>query len=94
MPAPRGRTQRRAQEGLYGAWLLDREHWPAVCSCVAAMVASTPDGFPVCCKIRLLPQLADTIKFARLLAGAAVAPTATRPPWHALPQGRIAAARV
>jgi hypothetical protein len=34
------------------------------------MVDAVPHGFPICCKIRLLPTVAETIKLCRLLRGA------------------------
>jgi predicted esterase len=47
-----GCPQKRAEEGHYGAYLLQREHWPTVLACVRAMVEGA-GCMPVSCKIRL-----------------------------------------
>lgn len=63
-----GCPQKRACEGLYGAYLADREHWPRVFAIVRALVAAL--AVPVFCKIRLQPTLAETVRFARGLQAA------------------------
>ena len=60
-----GCPQQAAANGMYGAYLLDRQHWPRVASIVAATRAAV--SIPVCCKIRLLSTLEESIHFARLL---------------------------
>jgi len=54
-----------AKNNLFGAYLLDREHWSTVAAMVEAMREAT--RIPVFCKIRLLPELADTIELAQSL---------------------------
>lgn len=63
-----GCPQKRACEGLFGAYLADREHWPRVFAIVRALVAAL--AVPVFCKIRLQPTLAETVRFARGLQAA------------------------
>jgi len=63
-----GCPQKRACEGLYGAYLADREHWPRVFAIVRALVDAL--AVPVFCKIRLQPTLAETVRFARGLQAA------------------------
>ena len=60
-----GCPQPAAADGMYGAYLLDREHWPRVASVVQALRQAVQ--LPVLCKIRLLPTLAETLEFCRLL---------------------------
>lgn len=60
-----GCPQQAASDGLYGAFLHDRVHWPRVAAIVRAMSAATT--LPICCKIRLQPVLSYSIEFARLL---------------------------
>jgi len=52
----------------FGAWLLDRHHWPLVEDMVAA--AASAVSIPVWCKIRLLPSLAETTELCRRLEAA------------------------
>lgn len=52
----------------FGAWLLDRHHWPLVESMVAATVSAV--SIPVCCKIRLLPSNAETVELCQRLEAA------------------------
>lgn len=56
---------KQARDGRFGSYLLDREHWELVGGLVAAMRAAV--SVPVCCKIRLLPTLEQTLEFCRLL---------------------------
>ena len=63
-----GCPQKRAREGLYGAHLCDHEYWPRVFHIVRTLSDSLER--PVFCKIRLLPTLSDTIRFARGLENA------------------------
>ena len=60
-----GCPQQAASDGLYGAFLHDRVHWPLVDAIVRAMCAAT--SLPICCKIRLQPVLSYSIAFAKLL---------------------------
>jgi hypothetical protein len=46
----------------YGAYLLDREHWPRAFACVSALASAL--SVPVTAKIRLLPTLEETLAFA------------------------------
>ena len=57
------------QEGGYGAYLLDKQHWPLVGSIVSAIKAAVAP-MPVLCKIRLLDRFDDTVKFCQLLEAA------------------------
>ena len=66
-----GCPQKRAQEGQYGAYLLDREHWPRVYRLVRALVDGV--AVPTSCKVRLLPSLAMTLRFCRGLQAAGCA---------------------
>ena len=61
-----------AREGGFGAYLLERDRWALVTAMVQAMRRAAPN-LPVCCKIRLLPSLADTVEFCRALEAAGVA---------------------
>ena len=63
-----GCPEKRALEGTYGAYLLDREHWPRVYGLVRALAAGV--AVPVSCKVRLLPSLAMTLRFCRGLQAA------------------------
>lgn len=63
-----GCPQSRAREELYGAFLLDRQHWDRVCGLVRALAEAL--SVPVCCKIRLMPALAETIELALRLEAA------------------------
>ena len=63
-----GCPQKRAREGVYGAYLSDREHWARVFGIVRALRKAL--SVPVFCKIRLLPTLTQTIRFARGLQAA------------------------
>jgi tRNA-dihydrouridine synthase 1 len=60
-----GCPQQAASDGMYGAFLHDRVHWPLVDAIVRAMCAAT--SLPICCKIRLQPVLSYSIAFAKLL---------------------------
>lgn len=60
-----GCPQQAASDGMYGAFLHDRVHWPLVDEIVRAMCAATT--LPICCKIRLQPVLSYSIEFAKLL---------------------------
>ena len=63
-----GCPQKRAREGVYGAFLSEREHWARVFGIVRALRKAL--SVPVFCKIRLLPTLSQTIRFARGLQAA------------------------
>ena len=76
-----GCPQKRAREGLYGAYLCDREHWARVFNIVRSLCNAL--SVPVFCKIRLLPTLAQTIRFARGLQAAGCSLLAV----HARPRG-------
>jgi nifR3 family TIM-barrel protein len=67
-----GCPQKRAQEGHYGSYLLDRRDWELVEAMVAEMANRV--SVPVTCKIRLLQTQEQTIEFARRLqrAGASL----------------------
>jgi tRNA-dihydrouridine synthase 1 len=67
-----GCPQKRAKEGHYGSYLLDRRDWELVESIVTAMASSAK--VPISCKIRLLQTQAQTLEFARRLqrAGASL----------------------
>eukprot|EP00002_Diphylleia_rotans_P023387 TRINITY_DN4600_c0_g1_i4.p1 TRINITY_DN4600_c0_g1~~TRINITY_DN4600_c0_g1_i4.p1 ORF type:complete len:363 (+),score=47.38 TRINITY_DN4600_c0_g1_i4:89-1177(+) len=56
---------KHAKENLYGSYLLDRQYWPLVCKIVNML--SNGINIPVCCKIRLLSTVEETIEFAKLL---------------------------
>lgn len=66
-----GCPQERAMEGLYGAYLLDRPHWGTVEGIVRSLAGSL--RVPVVCKIRLLPTLAMTLEFCKMLEAAGCA---------------------
>ena len=66
-----GCPQRRAQEGHYGAYLLDKRDWDLVCAMVAAMDRAV--AVPVACKIRLLQTREQTLDFAQRLQAAGCA---------------------
>ena len=72
----------QAHEERFGAFLLDREHWPTVAACIQAMVHAT--ALPICAKIRLLPTVDETIDLVRMLHAAGCAMVAVhgrrRPP--------------
>ena len=72
----------QAHEERFGAFLLDREHWPTVAACIQAMVHAT--ALPICAKIRLLPSVDETIDLVRMLHTAGCAMVAVhgrrRPP--------------
>ena len=59
-----GCPQNHAKTGLYGAYLLDRQHWPLVGRLIQALL---PLGLPVSVKIRLLPSLPLTLSFLTFL---------------------------
>ena len=63
-----GCPQKRAQDGHYGSFLLDKRDWPLVESMVRAMDESV--AVPVTCKIRLLQTEAQTIRFCARLQDA------------------------
>ena len=67
-----GCPQKRAQEGHYGSYLLDRRDWELVEAIVASMAAAVT--VPVSVKIRLLQTEAQTVEFARRMqrAGASL----------------------
>jgi tRNA-dihydrouridine synthase len=50
--------QKRAADGHYGAYLLQREHWPTVLTCVEEMVKGA-GSLAVSCKIRLCSRVED-----------------------------------
>ena len=58
----------QARDQCFGAYLLERAHWPTVSAMVGAMAASI--DVPVFCKIRLLESVAETIEFCDMLAAA------------------------
>jgi len=58
-----GCPQNIAKRGYYGAFLLD--NWPLLQAMVSTLHQNL--SIPVCCKIRLLPELQDTIALAQLL---------------------------
>ena len=62
-----GCPQKRAQEGSYGSYLLDRADWPLVFGMVRALAKAVPLAS---CKIRLLPSLQQTLRFCRGLEAA------------------------
>ena len=64
-----GCPQQSAKDGRYGAYLLDRAHWPLVRAMVESLL---PLGLPVSVKIRLLPSLPLTLEFLSLLVSAGV----------------------
>ncbi len=65
-----GCPQKRAQDGHYGSFLLDKRDWPTVESIVQAMDESV--SVPITCKIRLLQTETQTLQFcARLQAAGA-----------------------
>lgn len=50
-----GCPQKRAIDGHYGSYLLDKCHWPQVFECVKSMAnALKPFSIPLFCKIRLI----------------------------------------
>eukprot|EP00967_Tisochrysis_lutea_P066609 scaffold86846_cov32-Tisochrysis_lutea.AAC.1 len=49
----------------FGAWLLDRRHWSRLGSMISA--ATKTVALPIWCKIRMLPELNDTIDLCRML---------------------------
>eukprot|EP00965_Chrysotila_dentata_P038847 1290410-Pleurochrysis_carterae.AAC.1 len=53
-----------AEEG-FGAWLLDREHWPMLRSMVRELKSAT--RIPVFCKIRLLSTVEETVALCETL---------------------------
>ena len=57
-----------AEAGRFGAYLLDRSQWSGVCAMIRAMCAAV--AVPVLCKIRLLPDLGETIELCRALRDA------------------------
>eukprot|EP00850_Spirogloea_muscicola_P001974 SM000007S20934 [mRNA] locus=s7:1050385:1052297:- [translate_table: standard] len=61
-----GCPQRIAKRGYYGAFLMD--NMPLVRSLVETLAAGV--STPVSCKIRLFPQLEDTIAYAKMLEDA------------------------
>lgn len=61
-----GCPQRIARRGNYGAFLMDR--LPLVRRLVARLAAALP--VPVSCKIRIFPDLSDTLAYARMLESA------------------------
>ena len=58
----------QAEAQCFGAYLLDKEHWPTLTAIITAMVNAT--SLPVTVKIRLLPNADDTLALCRLLAAA------------------------
>ena len=66
-----GCPQRRAQELLYGSYLLERKYWPLVQEMVKTL---SKNNIPVWCKIRLIPDgnngercYKATIEFSKVL---------------------------
>lgn len=50
-----GCPQDRARDGLFGSFLLDKQHWDRVFACVkSCSEALTPHNTPLFCKIRLI----------------------------------------
>lgn len=66
-----GCPQKRAQDGHYGSFLLDKRDWSLVESIVRAMDASV--SVPVTCKIRLLQTEQQTLQFCGRLQAAGAA---------------------
>ena len=64
-----GCPQDHARTGVYGAYLLDRRHWPLIRSLVHCLL---PLELPVSVKIRLLPTLPLTLTFLSFLAHSGV----------------------
>ena len=61
----------QARDSCFGAYLLDREKWPLLERCVAAMRrAAEPAGLVCSCKIRLLETAEATAELARRLEAA------------------------
>jgi len=61
----------QARDSCFGAYLLDREKWPLLERCVAAMrAAAEPAGLVCSCKIRLLETAEATAELARRLEAA------------------------
>ena len=61
----------QARDACFGAYLLDREKWPLLERCVAAMrAAAEPAGLVCSCKIRLLETAEATAELARRLEAA------------------------
>jgi tRNA-dihydrouridine synthase 1 len=54
-----------AAAGPFGAWLLDRRHWPLVGAMVSAADSAVP--VPIWCKVRLLPDISETIELCQFL---------------------------
>ena len=73
-----------AKNNCFGAYLLDREHWPTVASMVTAMREKARQ-IPVFCKIRLLPDLKDTIELAQVLEQAGCDLLAVHGRWRGEP---------
>ena len=68
-----GCPQDRAREGHYGSFLAEREDWDLVCSMITACDACAELAIPITCKIRLQPNVAETVEFARRLEAAGCA---------------------
>ena len=74
----------QAEAQTFGAYLLDRQHWPTVAEMVSAMAASS--ALPVFCKIRLCETVEETIALCDVLVRAGCSLIAVhgrrRPPAH------------
>mmetsp|Transcript_4174 Transcript_4174/g.15381 ORF Transcript_4174/g.15381 Transcript_4174/m.15381 type:complete len:255 (-) Transcript_4174:84-848(-) len=63
-----GCPQKRAAEGHYGSYLLEKKDWKLVQEIVESMSKSV--NIPISCKIRLLQTESQTVEFAKLLEAA------------------------
>lgn len=62
-----GCPQREARTMLYGSFLLDPQYRPLILNIVKRLSSHPEIRVPICCKIRLLPELEDTIVLCREL---------------------------
>jgi tRNA-dihydrouridine synthase 1 len=76
----------QAQEQLFGAYLLDEEHWDLLVEIVAGLAAAL--SVPVLCKIRLLPSIEDTIRLCKRLEEAGCSLIAVHGRIRPLPERR------
>ena len=63
-----GCPQLIAKRGFYGAFLQDREHWPRIKSIVQNLHHNF--RLPISCKIRVFPEIKDTLEYAKMLEAA------------------------
>lgn len=62
-----GCPQRTAYVGHFGSYLLDPQDRELVCSIIRAGVEATGNSVPICCKIRLLDTVEETVRLCQQL---------------------------